>query len=488
MSLGIKHPSATSQNKASYENTLHTIDDSGIGWRKLGASKPFVTVGSDAGCNYVINGSNNVAQLNLAIANALAGDAIMIVGDDVYFDGDFILDKAISILTPKSCFQDSGAVSDASDIWIRKLTVTNAAASIHNVHLKGFNTHELMLYANGQYLEDFTFENIGIFRDGAGIYKGLILKGDGTTDGWMNNILLNNCHLSNYSGVDDGLTFGIVNFQNTRMLTELRFNHPTLVLSADAGDPQTVFYLQDDADVDSMFLNQPRIINSSNAAPQHIVYVQARTAASTGINIDWQGGRFESHSAYTILAMEWDGDETDIRWRMSGMEWQGGADCTLFNLDVGASGNVIRNFPVLSGLAVDWSHNPFTGSAAPTLGTNFFRSSRVHLILKDNPGLNPIGLAANPFNNVSGATEAICPSGNAAVPVASTDYPIEGADCLITAANSTNSNNAILIKDGKGHTIKGPVSTLATELVFRGQVVNWGAFTGTAGAVSVWFA
>jgi len=99
-------------------------------------------------------------------------------------------------------------------------------------------------------------------------------------------------------------------------------------------------------------------------------------------------------------------------------------------------------------------------------------------------GENPKGLVTNPFDNDS--PYAIGITDDVAVPTASRAYVVVGQDILITAANSANTDNAILVKDAAGNTVVGPVGTLSAQFVPCGWTINWGAFTGVAGAVSVW--
>ena len=96
-------------------------------------------------------------------------------------------------------------------------------------------------------------------------------------------------------------------------------------------------------------------------------------------------------------------------------------------------------------------------------------------------GLTPVGVITNPFN-----AAAIGPGiGTAAIPTASTAYLVMATDIKITAANSANANNAISITDYWGNTVVSGLSTLSREFVARGSKINWGAFTGVAGAVTI---
>jgi hypothetical protein len=138
---------------------------------------------------------------------------------------------------------------------------------------------------------------------------------------------------------------------------------------------------------------------------------------------------------------------------------------------------------------IGWSHckvRGIDGAEMVGLGAHFLDLSGTNsdITIRDSPGFNPVNQITNPFGTASAGLLGF--GGAAAVPVASKDYTAFLSDVFITAANSTNANNAIVVKDGAGNTIQSGLSTLTALYVPCGYKVNWGAFTGTAGAVTVW--
>ena len=106
----------------------------------------------------------------------------------------------------------------------------------------------------------------------------------------------------------------------------------------------------------------------------------------------------------------------------------------------------------------------------------------------NNIGYNPIGKVTTNFliGGRSGVTaHTIGPglSGNSTTEVTGVTYTVSYADQYITSADSSNADNAILIKDAAGNTVFGPVHTLTAQFIPAGFTITWGAFTGTAGAV-----
>ncbi|MDA4115263.1 MAG: hypothetical protein OK442_01755 [Thaumarchaeota archaeon] len=121
-----------------------------------------------------------------------------------------------------------------------------------------------------------------------------------------------------------------------------------------------------------------------------------------------------------------------------------------------------------------------------SLGAPFLTVSGTNsdIVIRDCPGFNPLNQVANPFGTASSGVLGF--GGAAAVPVASKDYVVIYSDIFISAANSSNNDNSITIKDGAGNTVQPGLSTLTALYVPAGYKINWGPFTGTAGAVTVW--
>ena len=97
-----------------------------------------------------------------------------------------------------------------------------------------------------------------------------------------------------------------------------------------------------------------------------------------------------------------------------------------------------------------------------------------------NEGYNPVGKITSPVG-----TTTIGIAGTGSTVTASTAYTVVGTNIFITAANSSNSNNSISIKDPAGNVLISGAATLTNQYVPNGYVINWGTFTGTAGAITV---
>jgi hypothetical protein len=138
---------------------------------------------------------------------------------------------------------------------------------------------------------------------------------------------------------------------------------------------------------------------------------------------------------------------------------------------------------------IGWSHarvRGIDGTQMVGLGAHFLDLSGVNsdIVIRDSPGFNPVNKITNPFGTATAGLLGF--GGAAAVPVTSKNYTVFLSDVFITAANSSNANNSITISDNLGNAIQSGLSTLTALYVPAGFIINWGAFSGTAGAVSVW--
>jgi hypothetical protein len=130
-----------------------------------------------------------------------------------------------------------------------------------------------------------------------------------------------------------------------------------------------------------------------------------------------------------------------------------------------------------------------SSNAANVVSTN--AAAKQDSTFLDNTGVNPWGELTTSFligGRSSVTYHLIEPSGfgaNSTTEIASTTYQMAYFGCFVTSANSSNSNNAILIKDPSGNTMLGPVGTLTAVFVPAEYTITWGAFTGTAGAATV---
>lgn len=201
------------------------------------------------------------------------------------------------------------------------------------------------------------------------------------------------------------------------------------------------------------------IVNNAGGA------VIAAGAISEGVNI--QGCRIDGNGGTTTPQMQLSALTSSQALLVAGNKFT----------DARAGGSKVNNHIVIgnsSGGSI--LSNQFSGSANVAVDPGAFNI----LYIRNNYGLNPLNKITNPFN-VNNLTYL---GGGAAIPTASTDYGVYTCDMFINAADSSNANNAILVKDNAGNTIIGPVSTLTGQFVPIGYKVNWGAFTGTAGAVA----
>lgn len=112
----------------------------------------------------------------------------------------------------------------------------------------------------------------------------------------------------------------------------------------------------------------------------------------------------------------------------------------------------------------------------------------INCVIKNNyantlvTNCNPIGLLATPW---AASWTTVGLTGYSATVTASTNY-VAIQDLIITAADSSNANNSITIKDAAGNVMASGLHTLTMQLLPAGYTINFGAFTGSAGVTSVY--
>jgi len=122
-----------------------------------------------------------------------------------------------------------------------------------------------------------------------------------------------------------------------------------------------------------------------------------------------------------------------------------------------------------------------TGTGNWSLGTPSIQNNW-EVIIEDNHEINPIGVVANPFDNVLHDIEL---DGAAASPtVANQDYVVRNTEIIFNSTGGTAVN--ITIQDPASTIMYTPGATATYVRVPRGFIVNFGNFSA-APTVAIWF-
>jgi hypothetical protein len=222
------------------------------------------------------------------------------------------------------------------------------------------------------------------------------------------------------------------------------------------------------------------IYTTGGRAGNVIFQLGANNTIDANAFIDVIGGVWETHSNITVLSIPSSSQNQRIHVKLTGVDLDA-IPATTMTLINNANANWVANSSYANGLFLLGCKQVATGTI--TIGTTLI-ATNFTVRIENCPNLNPINKITNCFDNTG---HFIKTDGAAAVPVASQDYRVDIAGIVITAANSTNTNNAIIIKDGAGNAITAAAGTLSGVYVPYGFLINWGAFTGTAGACTVCF-
>jgi len=441
--------------------------------RPDGSNYEVIKGGTSTDAGKIVYGPQKALNcLQWAHDNASGGDVIYIKAP-FYADGQFVISKShISIISDVRVFYDY-TIGYTESVWVRQIQIDASSSKICAIKLEGIGTRELHLYANGNAIENVDFVEGAIYSDDT--YHGVIFEGDGTLNGWMDHIVFWSCI---FRCSATGTTWGTINWVHCLGQTWHIFDK--CVFNCYGSTSRMLFHVAEDGKVDYLYIDTPRIYNES---PLTIIQIDTRNA-DYGIGIShmsWTAGAVEGHHDYTILKADASAGDVYMDGVIADAQFiaASGRTSTIMNMP--------NNFWYNGKQMVDFHDNTFCGAGTWTLGTPV-KSNRIDLLLHNNKGLNPIGLIATPFEHGGATRLVIHPDGSSASPIASTEYEVQACDIIIDSTDSGNSDCSITIKDAPaGNNIVTGLSTLSQRIVFRGQTINWGAYTGVAPTVSVWF-
>lgn len=427
--------------------------------------------------HYAAFASGSAAALTTfqAMVTASANGSISIAGGSgLVIAGQINITQPISIIADTLNYHYGVMQTNYGGrmVWFDKICINSSttAPCLQNVRLDNLVVSELHIVAATNFVRSLQFNNLAIaIRTG---YHGVWIEGDGTSNGWIDDIKFDSPFFASDASID-GANWGMVSFNNTRQMTEVRFDKPEFEGGGD-GTAQTVFMCQNNAAVDSLFVTEPRFFYDAAITSMTVFYVKAPINAYLSSNFYLSGGRSECHTNSVFLYYEPTSNERSMNVKNFGTTWQcdGGKTYTVLN----TMGNIY------------WTTNGcftvqgcvFGGGGTISLGTNLTRNNRIECCVTDNVGLNPFGLATTPYKN-----DAIMPVG-----LTNTNDPaqwctIEYADIEITVSGGTAVNCTVIDRNGNVWAgIKGN-ATLSNVYIPRGlRLLVYSSGTPTT---TIWF-
>jgi hypothetical protein len=337
--------------------------------------------------------------------------------------------------------------------WIKKLTIDATSNNIQNIELKNLVIKELQFYANGHYIIACSVEDCCIVKDNT--WHGVVIQGDGTTNGWMDSLHFTRCY---FDIIGTNTSWGGATWVNCQFITEIYFSDCTF----DIGQVgMSVFKFRGDGAADSVFVLNPRIYC---AFAGNIIDMDGRTGAfDIGLKwFQWTGGRVESPANVTILKMLTSATDTNLVLDISHVSFQPGSPYYTIIGDVNDSISWVGTKPMLFSITqCTFRYGQWTWGTLPLC-------VRVQLIFENNAVLNPIGLAATPFETT--AWDTIRPTGDTDHPTSGNNYEVEVTDILFNCTGGTDVN--ITITDSAGNVMLMDETTLFWQYVPRGYYVK----------------
>jgi len=430
----------------------------------------------DRGWVLIDHGTVALTVLQSAVNSIpVTGCGVIFIKPPFYADGELVIDRpGVTILS--EMYPDSNS---AIFVTIDNILIDSSNRAVTGVRIQGIFTYMIRFYAaNGNYIEHTYFDECYVHSNGGLISEGIVFDGDDAAGSDIHNIYFTKCYF--YDGGQSARA-GFVSFICIGA-GQIYFDHCHYACRAFAAT-YTFMACEDEGLVSpDVSISHCDFIASSTCTAWNFFILKSQTNAakigrvySLKVNDCW----FEHNCDGTLYTIEDSVQPTVLNVLHN------------HNTHEDASGKTVV---IISNANTAWDSPP-SYSSFNFLGNNRIAWGTMNIgtpgalnpfsvRIMDNFGINPINRIVNCFDSGRNFIET---DGAAAVPVASKNYKVECAGILITAANSANNNNAIIIKDGAGNAITAAAGTLNGVYVPHGFIINWGAFTGAAGACTVCF-
>lgn len=438
----------------------------------------------NATSTYMVNGTTGIIDWSSTnstdILQAAIGNLSSTYGGKIFIKPPFASDDIITVNKKMVVIEATAGDESENAVWIRRLKIDSTSTWVRNCRFMGLTFNEIHLYQNSNGISDIEFYDCVVKKTTTYSF-GIVFEGTGEMTTGVYHIRWNGCHFQFQSPVSGAM----FKYRNCLGVTEIYATDCHFQMT---DDNQILVLVEDDGVCDGMFLINPRIIQVALGQTGLVFFdmeVRSGSISSGYTGIYWLGGRVEMHSNYTIFhvpVQTYGGIYFNAM--VEGVQFgrSSGANCTVFdcpnhwwepNQEIMITGNTFRS-----------------GSGSVSLGIAVF-GHRHHIVIKDNIGLNPFGLISTPFDTSGTTRIVVAPFGDEAAPTASNAYLVQCTGIYIISTDSGNTDCSIDVKDVNGNALISGASTLGTAndplWIPRGYTINWGAFTGTAPTVTVYF-
>lgn len=239
----------------------------------------------------LVSSRNGVAVVQDAVGNLTSGGSIFL-SPDISVDGQITITHSNITIFSNQKIQ---YITDTP--FIRQIKIDASANYIVNIKIMGVATQELNFYANGNYIMAVDVVDCGIFKDTT--YHGIIFQGDGSSNGWIDNVVVDKSVLTNYQG-GDGATWGIVTWSHVRFVTQIVFTSDEF---NNFGSDETMFLCRGDAQPDWVSISQSKLYTHAGTTGVRIFYqlTPTQTDYPVGFYFVYTNNILEAHTPVIFI-------------------------------------------------------------------------------------------------------------------------------------------------------------------------------------------
>jgi hypothetical protein len=380
-----------------------------------------------------------MAVLQAAVSACDSGDLIFVKTPFVA-NGTLTVDKQVTIATGlNAAYEGNGTFTDASFNsgkvpYIQTITVL-PTDEMAGLKLQGLNIRNLNFHPySDKYILDTYIDSCYFYMNTTN--HGIAFEGDGGT-GFCDSTVFNRCRFT----TDDtnGTSYGVFNFKNdAAFITHTILRDCTCDLLS---NNTTLFYNDGTGDVEDLELDNLRFYTQTGATGQTMFYCGVPdTDNEQKLWVNWKGGFIESHATFPIITIPDDAatKRRTLKFKIHDVDYFSGPMTLLAD----------ANHDWYSGdLIVQLYNCDSLGSL--TYGTQV-KYEYIDFVMKNNYGLNRVGVIANPIL-VDGSNRILSDFvGNSASWTSAADYKNHG------------SPKTLYILGGTTTAIKRNTATIAT--------------------------
>jgi hypothetical protein len=334
----------------------------------------------------LFHSTDSSAVLNDIIGN-LTGGGTIYLRESVNVDGLVTINHSFISLVSDQKF----TVLDTSGTpYIRQIKIDSSSAAIHGITIRGLRVKELHLYANGRGIIGVSVTNSAIMKDGT--YHGLILQGDGTENGFIDQVSVRDSVLVHIDGTD-GATWGLITYTNVRDVTGILFDGDEFegYLST-----QTMFLCKGDSQPDQLTVRNSKFYTDTGTSGVRIFYQLTPTVSYlVGFYAKFDDNTIEAHTDMTFFEAQTHSGTYEYRLglQVTNNQWYASSGKTITFMQVAETdwGSAPdENYPyiVFSGNAGSVNATSLGGFRLGTLPSPY---SVQALIANNAPNMTPTG-------------------------------------------------------------------------------------------------